>query len=286
MANYRQVKLSFWTDHLVSDNFSAEDKYFFLYLLTNIHTNLCGCYEVSVKQIALDMGYSPDSIVSIIDRFEKKYGLIRYDKETYELLILNWSKHNWTDSPKFRKLVKQEIEKLKNPQFREYLSAIFDGEDTEKYRISTPDTVSGTPDTSLFCTVIDNSNSNYSNSSNSINDINIKEVNTEKEVKKRARKKYEDTPEFTEFWNAYPKQKDKTKAREEFARVDVPLDVLLSALEIQKQSHDWTKEGGQYIPYPAKWLKGRRWEDSMEVNVQSGGRYDNLKRIAEEFDDD
>ena len=113
MANYRQVKLSFWTDHLVSDNFSAEDKYFFLYLLTNIHTNLCGCYEVSVKQIALDMGYSPDSIVSIIDRFEKKYRLIRYDKETYELLILNWSKHNWTDSPKFRKLVKQEIKENK-----------------------------------------------------------------------------------------------------------------------------------------------------------------------------
>lgn len=287
MATYRQVKISFWTDPLVGDNFSAEDKYFYLYLLTNIHTNLCGCYDVSIKQIAFEMGYSPDSIASIIERFEQKYDLIRYSRETNELLILKWGKHNWTESPKFRKLLEKEIVKVKNSEFRDYLEREFIGEDAEIYRISTPDTVSGTPDTSLLVTVIDNSNSNCSNSSsNSLNEINTQEVNTEKDVKKKVGKRYEDSPEFTEFWNAYPKQKDKTKAREEFARVDVPLNDLLSALEIQKRSHDWTKEGGTYIPYPAKWLKYRRWEDSMEVNVQSEGRYDNLKRIAEELDDD
>ena len=281
MAIYRQVKMSFWTDPLVSDNFSAEDKYFFLYLLTNLHTNLCGCYEVSKTQVAKEMGYSEETINSVIDRFENKYNLIRYDKKTYELLILNWSKHNWTESPKFRKLVEKEIESIKDKEFREYLMGIFNGEDAEIYPISTSDTVSEVPDTSLLVSV---SNTTV----NSSNSINIEEVNTEKEVKKRVRKKYEDTPEFEAFWNAYPKvkQKSKQEAREAFAKVDVPLQTLLDALEVQKKSHDWTKEGGQYIPYPAKWLNKRRWEDSMDAKPIETDRYANLRRLMEECEDE
>ena len=283
MAVYRQVKLSFWTDHLVSDNFSAEDKYFFLYLLTNLHTNLCGCYEVSKTQVAKEMGYSEETINSLIDRFENKYNLIRYDKKTYELLILNWSKHNWTESPKFRKLVEKEIESIKDMEFKKYLTGIFNGEDAEIYPISTSDTVSEVPNTSLLVSV---SNTNV-NSTNSINSINIEEVNTEKVVKKRVRKKYEDTPEFKAFWDAYPVQANKVRAREEFAKVDAPLEVLLKAIETWKHTDQWNKEGGKYIPYPAKWLKERRWEDSLKVLIpRTDGmeRYSNLQRLAEEFD--
>ena len=272
MATYRQVKLAFWTDHLISDNFSAEDKYFFLYLLTNLHTNLCGCYEVSKTQVAKEMGYSEETINSLIDRFENKYNLIRYDKKTYELLILNWSKHNWTESPKFRKLVEKEIESIKDKEFKEYLTGIFNGEDAEIYPISTSDTVSEVPDTSLLV---------------SVSNTTVNSFNSIKEVKKRVRKKYEDTPEFEAFWNAYPKvkQKSKQEAREAFAKVDVPLQTLLDALEVQKKSHDWTKEGGQYIPYPAKWLNKRRWEDATDTTQQTD-RYANLRRLMEECEDE
>lgn len=284
MAIYRQVKLSFWTDHLVSDNFSAEDKYFFLYLLTNLHTNLCGCYEVSKNQVAKEMGYSEETISTIIERFENKYNLIRYDKETYELLILNWSKHNWTESPKFRKLVKKEIESIKDKEFRKYLTGIFDGEDAEIYPISTPDTVSETSDTLVSICSVNKNNSCKNNSlveQSNLEDKPVKET-------KRVRKKYEDTEDFKRFWDAYPKQKGKTEAREAFAKVDVPIDVLLSALETQKRSRDWIKEGGQYIPYPAKWLNKRRWEDSVDVNIGTHGmeRYSNLQRLAEEFENE
>ena len=274
MAVYRKVSISFWTDPKVDERFSPEDKYFFLYLLTNPHTNLCGCYEINLKQIKDETGYSRESISVLVDRFERAYNIIRYDATTYEMLILNWKKYNWSNSPSFVTSVQKEIQKVKNQDFKAFLL-------DERHCV---DTVSDCVHTVPYTVTVTDTVNSYSSNSN--NDINLENVNTEKEVKKKARKKYEDTPEFTEFWNAYPKQKDKTKAREEFSRVDVPLDVLLSALEIQKRSNDWTKEGGQYIPYPAKWLKGRRWEDSMEVNVQSGGRYDNLKRIAEELDDD
>ena len=40
MAIYRNVQLSFWTDNKVEDDFTPEDKYFYLYLLTNPQTGL------------------------------------------------------------------------------------------------------------------------------------------------------------------------------------------------------------------------------------------------------
>ncbi len=43
------------------------------------------------------------------------------------------------------------------------------------------------------------------------------------------------------------------------------MNTILNSLEQQKHSVQWTKDGGQYIPYPATWLNGRRWEDESEV---------------------
>ena len=60
MGVKRIVDVSFWTDGKV-DDFSPEDKYFMLYLLTNPFTRQLGIYEISVKQAAFQMGYSIDA---------------------------------------------------------------------------------------------------------------------------------------------------------------------------------------------------------------------------------
>ena len=57
MAIYRNVRIGFWTDTKIVDDFTPEDKYFYLYLFTNPHTNLCGCYELSFKQASVELGY-------------------------------------------------------------------------------------------------------------------------------------------------------------------------------------------------------------------------------------
>lgn len=118
--------MSFWTDNKVSDDFTPEDRYFYLYLFTNPHTNLCGCYEVSIKQMSNETGYSKDSIENLIDRFEKVHKVLRFSKETKEILLLNWSKYNWTSSEKFRKPLGKEIESVKNLDFRAFLIDIFE----------------------------------------------------------------------------------------------------------------------------------------------------------------
>lgn len=69
---------------------------------------------------------------------------------------------------------------------------------------------------------------------------------------------------FEVFWAAYPKRKDKDAARRAWdlrRPNDDLLAVILRALERQKQSPDWRKESGRYIPYPGTWLNKARWTD-------------------------
>lgn len=136
MALYRNIHLSFWQDTKVTDDFTPEDRYFYLYLLTNPHTNLCGCYEISIKQMANEMGYDAKKVGKLIDRFSFTHNLIRYAQNERELLIFHWSKYNWTSSEKFRKPLLQEIQNVKTDDFREYLFKLFDGENA-KYGIDT-----------------------------------------------------------------------------------------------------------------------------------------------------
>ena len=43
----------------------------------------------------------------------------------------------------------------------------------------------------------------------------------------------------------------------------------MSAIEAQKKSPQWTKDGGQFIPHPATWLNGKRWEDQVTAGSSS-----------------
>lgn len=128
MAIYRTVSISFWSDSKVTDDFTPEDRYFYLYLFTNPHTSLSGCYEISIKQMALELGYSQDTCSRLIERFISVHNVIRHSKETKEILLLNWHKYNWTESPKFKKALVREIEKVKNPNFKGYLTRLANGE--------------------------------------------------------------------------------------------------------------------------------------------------------------
>lgn len=76
---------------------------------------------------------------------------------------------------------------------------------------------------------------------------------------------------FSRFWAAYPKKRNKARARQAFFRIkkiEKVFPVMMQALGRQKASADWQKDGGQYIPLPTTWLNGERWEDVEQVEVQ------------------
>lgn len=73
---------------------------------------------------------------------------------------------------------------------------------------------------------------------------------------------------FSEFWQAYPKKRNKARAKQAFFRIkkiEKVFPVMMQALGRQKASADWQKDGGQYIPLPTTWLNGERWEDVEKV---------------------
>lgn len=93
----------------------------------------------------------------------------------------------------------------------------------------------------------------------------------ERENKIEIEKKSYDADGFAAFWAAYPKKAGKAAALKAWNKLapDVVLQEQMGkALEVQKQSQQWRKDGGQFIPMPATWLNGRRWEDEVQTQTQ------------------
>ena len=129
MAVYRQVYMKFWTDDSkVVDDFTPEDKYFFLYLMTNPHTTLTGCYEISFKVMARETGYNEETVKRLMDRMERTHKVICYDQNTKEVLIVNWHKYNWTTSEKLLQSVRNQLPYIRSERFREYVEGLIDGD--------------------------------------------------------------------------------------------------------------------------------------------------------------
>lgn len=115
MAKYRHVQTSFWSDARVSEEMTPEDKYFYLYLLTNEHTNQIGVYQITRKQMAFELGYSIESAKALLDRFINHHDLVVYNEETRELCILNWGKYNLNKGGKpIEDCIKKELKSIKD----------------------------------------------------------------------------------------------------------------------------------------------------------------------------
>jgi len=77
-----------------------------------------------------------------------------------------------------------------------------------------------------------------------------------------------DPQHFAEFYEAYPRKVGREEARKAFAKLAVDSDTLqqmLIAVHAQASRDDWRKDGGKYIPHPATWLSGKRWQDELPV---------------------
>ncbi len=229
----RMIDTELWNNEEIIENFTAEDKYFWLYLLTSPHNNICGVFKNSPNLIARDMGLHKDTVVNLLYRFEKIHNLIYADKETNEVLILNWYKFNWTKSPKILTMVEKEISSVKSQEIInalvERVSIIFEKVDTVSigYRYPT------------------NTNSN------NINIVSIEDIDNY----------------FNNIYNIYPRKVNKVQAKKTFANKLVGLEkeqAHKKAVQIyrmlEKQNAVWETENNgegrklEHIPHCSSWL--------------------------------
>lgn len=84
----------------------------------------------------------------------------------------------------------------------------------------------------------------------------------------------EQAERFSRFWQCYPRKVAKGEARKAWRQID-PDDELTericSALDLARQTEQWRREGGRFIPHPATWLRREGWEDQLEPEVECLG---------------
>lgn len=103
--------------------------------------------------------------------------------------------------------------------------------------------------------------------------------NQESGTKKQPRARARDG-RFEVFWANYPRKAGKEAARKAFEHIAPSGDLfsrMLEAISQQRASPQWTRDGGQYIPYPATWLNQGRWDD--EPTAATTERAQPIKRV-------
>lgn len=124
--------------------------------------------------------------------------------------------------------------------------------------------------------------------------------NRTKDTKEKKKEKEKDKNKdkeilFDRFWESYPRKVNKTAAKRAFDKLNADeelLNKLLVAVEKQKKSTQWQENEGQFIPHPATWLNGHRWEDELKQYRQTSKTviaqqytqpsYDGVQEEAEE----
>lgn len=81
------IEREFWNDDKIIDDYSPEDKLFMMYLLTCPRGNALGIFKLPIKLIAFEIGYSPEAVRTLVDRFMTKYNRINYDYKSQEIAI-------------------------------------------------------------------------------------------------------------------------------------------------------------------------------------------------------
>ncbi len=69
---------------------------------------------------------------------------------------------------------------------------------------------------------------------------------------------------FDRVWAIYPKKEYPDKAVQQFVIVnpsDADVDAMMVAIEEQKKSESWQRDGGRWIPQLSKWLAGGGWKN-------------------------
>lgn len=85
----------FWQDRELRRVLTPEERYFYIYLLENSNSNLCGCYKLDISKMSNETGYSTKTIELYLNRFSGVYKKIAFDLETEEILILEYYKYHW-----------------------------------------------------------------------------------------------------------------------------------------------------------------------------------------------
>ena len=100
-----------------------------------------------------------------------------------------------------------------------------------------------------------------------------------------GKKTEENKERFELFWKEYPRKVNKFKTEEWFNKnslTDEQFDLIITKLKKYKDTTDWKKDNGKYIPYPTTWLNQKRWEDDV-ISISESNNPNNIVKYSDEW---
>lgn len=230
----------YWQDSYICD-LDPSEKLIFIYALTSPYLGLTGIYEVPLKYIAVETGIDKDMVAKILKRFQEDKKIIYHEGW---LCVIKYPRYQSFKGEPLLKAVKKEISAIPNDILDYFIGY--------GYPIDT---------LSIGYMVMDM----------------VMDMEVVMETPTRQKKKVITTNNnFDSFWSAYPVKKGKGNAEKSWEKLAPDLQVVLTAIEAQKKTDQWSKDKGKFIPYPATWLNQKRWQDEVEITTQSKySKYDN-----------
>lgn len=246
MARSRNIKPAFFENELLGE-LPALDRLAFIGMWTV--ADFKGCFEYRPKRLKLKLlPYDDCDIEKIIDRLESKGFIKKYafDNNDY-IKIINFLVHQ---NPH----IKEKSAGSKIPDIditnKPVLAPNKNGTSRADSLLLIPDSLKPHPDSLkkrgdglIF---------------GSINDLDIQpfdmsNVSSIEDVMLNQ--------DFEVFWASYPKKTKKEDARQAWEKIKPNLNIILQALKWQRESKEWFKEYGKFIPSAKNYILDRRWTD-------------------------
>lgn len=257
MEVFTRIERSYWQDEFILE-LTPEQKFFYLYLMSNSRVNTLGAYVFPLTMSTMELGYNRETVLKLLEHFAQA-GKIIWDESTKEVFLLNWPKRNWNKKTATLRALRKDFGALKSPVLRETVALLFNDFSSEKAQEQ-----SGT---------IGNNEEQKGTNGNNEDMFAGRKEKREKRIENRKKEKedagtvFDAAAAFEIFYKAYPNKKNVKTARTRWEKMKVTPELfaaIMEGLERAKNSQEWGKDGGAYIPYPATWLNGEGWKNEYK----------------------
>jgi len=104
MSTQRYISTSFWDDDWIR-TLNPNEKFLYLYLMTNTLTNIAGVYKITIDRMSFDTGFNKDAIGIILSKFKSSKKCFYFNGW---IVLPSWPKHQkWQN----KKTIKEGIDK-------------------------------------------------------------------------------------------------------------------------------------------------------------------------------
>ena len=259
MAAYRPIHISYWQDKFIL-SLTPEQKYFYLYLMTNSKTKQCGIYELPKNIISFETGYNLETINKLLSFFIESKKIL-YDEVTEEIFIKNWIKFNQIDNKNIFICVLKELKEIKSKLFlNEFAKSIDYINISEIYNKEIKGACKGLVRGCISPTK--------------------KETKEEEETESKEETESETKEDFDRFWDLYDYKvgkKEKIIKKFEGLTVEQKEKIFETLPEYVKSTPD-----KKFRKHPETYLNNHSWNDEI-IKFQNNGTVKPRRNTLQDF---